>query len=84
VILGCSKNTAAANKKFADNQGYGFPLLCDTDGKVSIAYGAATKAGESAKRSSYLIDPKGKIAKIWPAGSVSVGTHPAEVLAAIT
>jgi peroxiredoxin Q/BCP len=83
VLLGCSKNSVAANKKFADAQRFTFPLLCDTDGKVAIAYGAAEKAGESAKRSSYLIDPKGKIAKVWPHKSVDVGTHPTEMLASI-
>jgi peroxiredoxin len=50
------------------------------DRKVGMTYGAVEDAGGMAKRSSYLIDPQGKIAHVWPHKGVTVGTHPAEVL----
>jgi peroxiredoxin Q/BCP len=54
----------AANAKFAEKQDFPFPLLCDTDRKTGIAYGAAdSPKDEYAKRIAYVIDEKGKIAE---------------------
>ena len=68
------------NAAFAKKFHYNFPLLCDTDRKIGMAYGACDdpKAG-SAKRISYLIGADGKIKKVY--GSVKPAEHPAEVLA---
>jgi peroxiredoxin Q/BCP len=69
-----------ANAAFAKKFNYNFPLLCDTDRKIGMAYGACDdpKAG-SAKRISYLIGADGKIKKAY--GTVKPAEHPAEVLA---
>jgi peroxiredoxin Q/BCP len=68
------------NAAFARKFNYNFPLLCDTDRKIGMAYGACDdpKAG-SAKRISYLIGADGKIKKAY--GAVKPAEHPAEVLA---
>ena len=67
------------NAKFAKKFGFNFPLLCDVDRKIGVAYGAAedAKAG-SAKRISYLIGKDGKIRKAYP--KVNAAAHPEEVL----
>jgi len=67
------------NAAFARKFNYNFPLLCDTDHKIGMAYGACDdpKAG-SAKRISYLIGADGKIKRAY--ASVKPAEHPAEVL----
>ena len=55
------------NAKFAKKFEFNFPLLCDVDRKIGIAYGAADDAtAGSAKRISYLIGKDGKIRKAYP------------------
>lgn len=78
-ILGASFDDEAANRKFAEKFQFDFPLLCDTDRKLGMAYGAADdpKAG-SAKRISYLIGKDGKIRKAYP--KVNAAAHPEELL----
>jgi peroxiredoxin Q/BCP len=79
-ILGCSFDTVAENKAFADKFGYAFPLLCDTDRTVGMAYGACTSPQAGfADRISFLIDEKGIIAAAFP--KVTPASHPAEILA---
>ena len=70
----------ASNKAFAELQGFDYPLLCDEDRSVSVAYGAAASAGaEKASRIAAVINEKGTIAAIYdPAGK---GEFPAKVLA---
>ena len=41
AIVGCSNDDVTLNKKFAEEQGFMYPLLCDTTLAVAIAYGAA-------------------------------------------
>ena len=67
------------NARFAQKFEFNFPLLCDVDRKIGIAYGAAddAKAG-SAKRISYLIGKDGKIRKAYP--KVNAAAHPDEIL----
>jgi peroxiredoxin Q/BCP len=67
------------NAKFAEKFGFGFPLLCDTDRTLGVAYGAADDASAgTARRISYLIGPDGKIRKAYP--KVNAAAHPEEVL----
>jgi peroxiredoxin Q/BCP len=78
-ILGASFDTQEKNAKFAQKFGFDFPLLCDTDRKLGVAYGAAEDASAgSAKRISYLIGKDGKVRKAYP--KVNAAAHPEEVL----
>jgi peroxiredoxin Q/BCP len=78
-ILGISFDSIDANRAFAEKFQFNFPLLCDIDKKIGLAYGAAETAEASApKRISVLIGADGKIEKIWP--KVAAGAHPGEVL----
>ena len=82
MILGVSFDTPAANKAFAEKYRFPFQLLCDEDRKVGVAYGAADDAAaRAARRVSVLIDPQGKVHKVWP--KVDVKAHPNDVLEAI-
>jgi peroxiredoxin Q/BCP len=78
-ILGASFDDAKANSAFAEKFGFTFPLLCDTDRKLGVAYGAADDESAGApRRISYLIGPDGKIRKAYP--KVNAAAHPEEVL----
>jgi thioredoxin-dependent peroxiredoxin len=78
-VLGASFDDVPANAAFAKKFGFTFPLLCDTDRKIGMAYGAADDAAaQYAKRISYLIGPDGKVKKAYP--KVNAAAHPEELL----
>jgi peroxiredoxin Q/BCP len=57
-----SFDTCAENKAFAEKFGYTFPLLCDTERKLGMAYKACDNPTEKyAKRFTYVIGTDGKI-----------------------
>jgi peroxiredoxin Q/BCP len=66
-VVGISPDAPAANLKFDEKQGLGFPLLSDEDHAVAEAWGTwGEKSMYGRKymgiiRSSFLIDEKGKI-----------------------
>ena len=78
-VLGISFDTIEDNAAFADKFGFPYPLLCDTDRAIGLAYGACASArDEYAKRISYVIGPDGRITHAFP--KVDPKTHPAEIL----
>ena len=81
VVLGVSVDDIDSHKKFCAKEGLNFKLLADTDRKVSEAYGSLTNLGvvKFAARHTFLIDPSGKIAKVYT--SVKPTSHSGEVLA---
>ena len=87
VVLGVSADTVQSHEKFRQKYELPFPLLSDADLKVSTDYGTWGKKKLYGRefmgmiRSTFLIDEKGKIAKIWP--KVKVDQHSQEVLAAV-
>ena len=76
-MVGISKDTVEAQDKFAKKNGLSFPLLADTDGEVIRRYGVDLAFGV-AKRKSFLVDSKGRIAKVYE--DVTPSKHAAEVL----
>ncbi len=74
--MGVSKDTVDAQENFAKKNELTFPLLADSEGEVIRRYGVDLAFG-IAKRKTFLIDSKGKIAKIYE--SVTPKTHAAEV-----
>jgi peroxiredoxin Q/BCP len=81
VVLGVSVDSVDSHKKFCAKEGLNFKLLADTDHKVTDSYGSLTNLGlvKFAARHTFLIDPTGKIAKVYT--SVDPLKHSAEVLA---
>jgi thioredoxin-dependent peroxiredoxin len=79
-VLGISFNDVEQNAAFAEKHKFPFPLLCDTDRSVGIAYGAcADNKSRYASRISILIDEDGNIARVYD--KVNPRDHPAQVLA---
>ena len=83
-ILGISPDAPAAQKKFEEKHKLGMPLLCDVDKAVTTAYGCYGEKNMYGRkvmgiiRSTYLIDPKGKVARVW--SPVRVDGHAEKVL----
>ena len=86
-IYGVSFDSLDSHKKFITKYKLPFPLLSDSDKSVATAYGVFKKKmlyGNSflgIERTTFVIDPQGKIKKIFP--KVKVDGHVEEVLATI-
>ncbi len=76
-ILGVSADDVDSHAEFCDSEGLKFPLLADTKGAVSKAYGSWL--GVFSLRHTYLIDPEGILREIFL--DVRPAIHSAEVLA---
>lgn len=76
-IVGVSADDVNSHAEFCDAEGLKFPLLADTDGSVSKAYGSWF--GIVSLRHTYLIDPKGVLRTVFL--DVNPNTHSKEVLA---
>jgi peroxiredoxin Q/BCP len=80
AIVGVSVDSVDSHKQFCTKESLTFKLLADTDKKVVDSYGSLSPSGV-ASRNTFLIDPSGKIVKVWT--KVSPGGHSKEVLEAI-
>jgi len=86
-IVGVSRDTVEAQKKFAQKYALNFPLLADTSSAICDAFGVIVEKNMYGKksigiqRSTFLIGPDGIVAKAWP--RVSVEGHGAAVLEAV-
>ena len=79
MILGASFDNVQQNAAFAKKFEFPYPLLCDTDRTIGMAYGACdTPSAGTAKRISYVIGPDGRIQHAFP--KVDAKKHPQEVL----
>lgn len=74
VILGVSVDSAQSHKDFCAKEGLNFKLLADPDAKVVSEYGSVMdyKGAKMAARNTFIIDPQGKIVKVY------TGVKPAE------
>ena len=88
VILGVSVDTVDSHKQFCTKDSLTFHLLADPDHKVVARYGSfGLKLPQRddiipvAQRNTFLIDPHGKIVKVWT--KVNPTVHSQEVLAAL-
>jgi peroxiredoxin Q/BCP len=84
VVLGVSKDSVAAQARFKAKYDLPFPLLSDTDGRVCNAYGVIAeknmygKMVKGIERSTFVIDPQGRVARIYR--KVKVAGHARAVL----
>lgn len=78
MIVGVSRDSVARHDEFKARHHLNFPLLSDEDGVACAAYGVLD--GKNPERTTFLIDGKGAIARVWR--KVKVAGHVEEVLAA--
>ena len=84
VVIGISRDSVASHQKFAAKYELPFVLLSDPDRQAIEAYGVWQEKKNYGKvsmgvvRSTYLIDPEGKIEAVMP--NVKPDTNAAEIL----
>ena len=78
-ILGISVDSVDSHAKFCDSEGLKFPLLADSDGAISKAYGSWL--GVVSLRHTYIVDPEGNLRSTFT--GVNPAVHSAEVLATL-
>ena len=88
VVLGVSPDSPARHVKFKSKYALPFTLLADEDHSVAEAYGVwveksfAGKKYIGVERSTFVIDPEGKVAKVMR--RVNPESHADDVLAALS
>lgn len=79
--MGISADRPEIQLKFIEQFDLTFPMIPDPSKSIITAYGARGVLGVTAKRTTFLIDPEGRIAHVWPA--VNIEGHAADVLSVI-
>lgn len=87
-VYGVSPDDVESHVKFRDKFQLNFPLLADPEHALAEAFGAWReknmygKKSMGVQRSTFLIDPQGKVAKVWK--RVQVDGHDQQVIDAVT
>jgi len=79
--VGVSADSPETQRRFIDKFELTFPMVPDTTKGIIAAYGAREVLGMTAKRSTFLIDPDGRVAAVWP--KVRVEGHADDVVATL-
>jgi peroxiredoxin Q/BCP len=66
VVFGVSRDSAESHRTFRKEHNLPFPLVADESGDVARAYGVPSKYQLLTDRVTFLVDPNGKIARVWP------------------
>jgi len=88
VVLGCSADSAESHRKFIAKHKLKIPLLSDPSHETMEKYGAWGEKNMYGRkmmgviRSTFIIDPAGKIAHVWP--KVSSAGHAEKVKEKLT
>lgn len=77
-VYGVSLDSPESHRQFREKHNLNFPLLTDENGQASEALGVLRENREVANRVTFLLDPDGKIAKVYP--EVSPEIHADEIL----
>ena len=79
-VVGISVDDSASHAEFARKYHLLFPLLADQSAEVAARYGALMNLGffKVAKRYTFLIDPQGKVAKVYQ--KVETSKHSTEII----
>jgi peroxiredoxin Q/BCP len=83
-VVGVSRDSAASHRRFTEKHSLGVKLLSDPDHKVTESYGSWAKKkmygkeGYGVVRSTFLIDPEGRIMHSWR--KVQVKGHADDVI----
>ena len=85
-VIGVSTDSAASHQKFIAKQNLPFPLIADTDKKLSEAYGTWGEKSLYGKqymgmmRTTFLIDETGTITRVILPKEVNTKEHAAQIL----
>ena len=79
--MGVSADSPATQRKFVEKFALTFPMVPDPDKTVINAYGTREVLGLTAKQSTFLVDPEGVVAAVWP--RVNVEGHAEDVVATL-
>ncbi len=77
-VYGVSLDSPESHRRFREKYGLNFPLLTDEGGRAAEALGVLRENRERANRVTFLLDPEGRIARVYP--EVSPETHADEIL----
>ncbi|MBS0199067.1 MAG: peroxiredoxin [Proteobacteria bacterium] len=86
-VVGVSRDSVKSHANFCAKQGFAFPLVSDGDEALCRAFGVIQmkklygREFEGIVRSTFLIDPQGKVAQVWQ--PVKIAGHAQAVLDAI-
>jgi peroxiredoxin Q/BCP len=81
--VGISRDSVAAQLRFAERNGFGFPLLSDADGAVCVAYGVARRlAAAPVKRHTVVVGTDGRVTRVVKS-EFRFGKHVAKALDAL-
>ncbi len=87
VVLGVSPDSVRTHQGFKQKHALPFPLVADPDKKIANLYGVFQEKTMYGKkvlgivRTTFVIDPQGKVSRIYP--KVKVAGHIEAVLAAV-
>jgi peroxiredoxin len=81
VILGLSVDSTWANRAFADKLGVKFDILSDASRDISRSYGVFDDKGLVARRTTFVIDSKGIVQKVFMAQEALDPAHSLEACA---
>jgi peroxiredoxin Q/BCP len=87
-VVGVSRDSVESQRKFKEKYKLPYRLLADVDSKVCDAFGVIVEKNMYGRkslgvaRSTFLIGPDGKVAKVWP--KVKVDGHAGEVLESLS
>src|SRR3954467_4111743 len=81
VILGMSVDSTWANAAFADKLGVKFNILSDASRDISKSYGVFDERGLVARRTTFIIDSKGIVQKVFMAQEALDPAHSLEACA---
>jgi peroxiredoxin Q/BCP len=70
-VVGVSVDNTASHADFAKKYSLPFPLLADSKGETAARYDSLRGDGILAKRNTFVIDPRSRIAKIYLSASTS-------------
>jgi peroxiredoxin Q/BCP len=77
-VYGVSLDPPESHRAFREKYNLNFPLLTDEGGRASEALGVLRENRKSPNRVTFLLDPEGRISKIYP--EVTPDTHAEEIL----
>ena len=78
-VYGVSLDSPESHRRFREKYNLNFSLLTDEDGRAAEALGVLRENRERTNRVTFLLDPDGRISRVYP--EVSPETHADEILA---